>query len=317
MKTARIIYNPTAGKETFKNQLSDVLSRFEKSGYITSTHATTGPNDATYAARFACEENFDLLVAVGGDGTVNEVINGLAESDERPALGIIPMGTVNDFTSALNIPNDLDQAVDIILNGKTTKVDLGSMNGKFFMNIAGGGKITEVSYEAPSKLKAVIGSLAYYIKGIELIPQMRSINLRIEHDDELFEGEVMLFLIGLTNSIGGFDKLVPDAKLNDGYFTLLILEDVNLAEFAHILTMATRGEHLKHPKIHYFKARDVKVTSYEEVQLNLDGEFGGVLPAHFQNRREFLKVRVPEEFYEQLNGEETEYSLPDPEEADI
>ncbi|CAD2080780.1 Diacylglycerol kinase [Jeotgalicoccus aerolatus] len=312
MKTARIIYNPTAGKEGFTDKLTDVLQRFEDAGYITSTHATTGPNNATYAARFACENNFDMIVASGGDGTVNEVINGMAEFDERPELGIIPMGTVNDFTRALKIPNDIDEAVSIILNGRTGKVDLGSMNGKYFMNIAGGGKITEVSYEAPSKLKAVIGSLAYYVKGIELIPQMRSINLRIEYDDELFEGEVMIFLLGLTNSIGGFEKLVPNAKLNDGYFSLLILEHVNLAEFGHILSLATRGEHLKHPKVHYYKAQDVKITAYDEVQLNLDGEFGGVLPAHFKNLKEFLQIRVSEAFYNEMNSEDKDYTLPDP-----
>jgi diacylglycerol kinase (ATP) len=312
MKTARIIYNPTAGKEGFTEKLPDVLQRFEEAGYITSTHATTGPNNATYAARFACENNFDLIVASGGDGTVNEVINGMAEFDARPELGIIPMGTVNDFTRALKIPNDIDEAVSIILNGRTGKVDLGSMNGKYFMNIAGGGKITEVSYEAPSKLKAVIGSLAYYVKGIELIPQMRSINLRIEYDDELFEGEVMIFLLGLTNSIGGFEKLVPNAKLNDGYFSLLILEYVNLAEFGHILSLATRGEHLKHPKVHYCKAQDVKITAYDEVQLNLDGEFGGVLPAHFKNLKEFLQIRVSEAFYNEMNSEDKDYTLPDP-----
>ena len=312
MKTARIIYNPTAGKEGFTDKLTDVLQRFEDAGYITSTHATTGPNNATYAARFACENNFDMIVASGGDGTVNEVINGMAEFDERPELGIIPMGTVNDFTRALKIPNDIDEAVSIILNGRTGKVDLGSMNGKYFMNIAGGGKITEVSYEAPSKLKAVIGSLAYYVKGIELIPQMRSINLRIEYDDELFEGEVMIFLLGLTNSIGGFEKLVPNAKLNDGYFSLLILEHVNLAEFGHILSLATRGEHLKHPKVHYYKAQDVKITAYDEVQLNLDGEFGGVLPAHFKNLKEFLQIRVSEAFYNEMSSEDKDYTLPDP-----
>ena len=119
MKTARIIYNPTAGKEGFQEKLPAVLTRFEDAGYITSTHATTGPDDATYAARFACEQGFDLVVASGGDGTVNEVINGLAEYEARPELGIIPMGTVNDFARALKISNDIDEAVSIILNGKT------------------------------------------------------------------------------------------------------------------------------------------------------------------------------------------------------
>lgn len=304
MKTARIIYNPTAGKEGFEDKLPDVLKRFEEGGFITSTHATTGQHDATYAARFACEQKFDLIVAAGGDGTINEVINGLAEFDERPELGIIPMGTVNDFTRALKIPSELDDAVELIINGSTAHVDLGVMDGKYFMNIAAGGKITEVSYEAPSKLKALIGSLAYYVKGIELIPQMRSINLRIEHDGEVFEGEVMVFLLGLTNSIGGFEKLVPDAKLNDGYFSLLILEDVNLAEFGHILSLAMRGEHLRHPKVHYYKAQDVRISSYDGVQLNLDGELGGELPAHFKNLQEFLKIRVSDDVYQGMNNED-------------
>lgn len=311
MKTARIIYNPTAGKEGFEDKLPIVLKRFEKAGFITSTHATTGQYDATYAARFACEQDFDLIIAAGGDGTINEIVNGIAEFEERPELGIIPMGTVNDFTRALKIPNELDEAVDLIINGTTVNVDLGAMNGKYFMNIAGGGKITEVSYEAPSKLKAIIGSLAYYVKGIELIPQMSSINLRIEHDGELFEGEVMLFLLGLTNSIGGFERLAPDAKLNDGYFTLLILEDVNLAEFGHILSLATRGEHLRHSKVHYYKAQDVKISSYDEVQLNLDGELGGVLPAHFKNLQEFLKIRVSKEMYREIHSEDKENLLPE------
>ncbi|HJB79088.1 MAG TPA: diacylglycerol kinase [Candidatus Nosocomiicoccus stercorigallinarum] len=295
MKTARIIYNPTAGREVFEENLSEVLDRLERANFIASAHRTASSGDATRAAKIACELNFDLVIAVGGDGTVNEVINGLIQFDHPPELGIIPMGTVNDFTNALGIPNDIFGALEFIIKGEATPIDLGQMNGKYFMNIGGGGKITEVSYEAPSRLKAVIGSLAYYVKGIELIPQITSIPIRIEHDEGIYTGKVMIFLIGLTNSIGGFEKLVPDAKLDDGYFSVLILEEVNLAEFAHVLTLAMRGEHLKHEKVKYFKTKELYVTSFEEVQLNLDGEFGGVLPAHFINLKQAIKVRLKKE----------------------
>ena len=105
----------------------------------------------------------------------------------------------------------------------------------------------------------------------------------------------MIFLIGLTNSIGGFEQLVPDAELDDGYFSVLILEEVNLAELAHVLTLAMRGEHLKHDKVKYFKSRELYVSSFEEVQLNLDGELGGVLPAHFKNLQQAIKVRIKKE----------------------
>ncbi|MCC4723453.1 diacylglycerol kinase [Salinicoccus sp. RF5] len=299
MKTARIIYNPTSGREAFKESLAEVLERLEVGGYITSTHATTCAGDATQAAAKACDLGFDLIVAAGGDGTVNEVVNGMAAYDERPALGIIPMGTVNDFAKALHIPPTIDEAVEMIVTGRSARIDIGRMNSKYFINIAGGGKITEVSYEAPSKLKSIIGPLAYYVKGIEMLPKIRSTNVKIEYDDNVFEGKVMLFMLGLTNSIGGFEKLVPDARLNDGKFTLIIVEEAGLAEIGHIMTLATRGEHLKHPKVHFFKAEEVDISSFEEVHLNLDGEFGGVLPAHFINLKEHLEVRVPASFYEE------------------
>ncbi|MCG7333265.1 diacylglycerol kinase [Salinicoccus roseus] len=299
MKTARIIYNPTSGREAFKESLAEVLERLEVGGYITSTHATTCAGDATQAAAKACDLGFDLIVAAGGDGTVNEVVNGMAAFDERPALGIIPMGTVNDFAKALHIPPTIDEAVEMIVSGRSASIDIGRMNSKYFINIAGGGKITEVSYEAPSKLKSIIGPLAYYVKGIEMLPKIRSTNVKIEYDDNVFEGKVMLFMLGLTNSIGGFEKLVPDARLNDGKFTLIIVEEASLAEIGHIMTLATRGEHLKHPKVHFFKAEEVDISSFEEVHLNLDGEFGGVLPAHFINLKEHLEVRVPASFYEE------------------
>nr|WP_068131011.1 diacylglycerol kinase [Nosocomiicoccus ampullae] len=295
MKTARIIYNPTAGREVFEQQLPQILERLERAGYIASAHRTTGMGDAIVAAKRACELEFDLVIAVGGDGTVNEVINGLLQHETPPEFGIIPMGTVNDFTRALGIPSDIFEALDYIIEGEPFAIDLGLMDGKYFMNIGGGGKITEVSYEAPSRLKAVIGSLAYYVKGIELIPQITSFPIRIEHDDDVYTGRVMLFLIGLTNSIGGFEQLVPDAELDDGYFSVLILEEVNLAELAHVLTLAMRGEHLKHDKVKYFKSRELYVSSFEEVQLNLDGELGGVLPAHFKNLQQAIKVRIKKE----------------------
>ncbi|MDJ1112710.1 diacylglycerol kinase [Macrococcus sp. S115] len=299
-KRARIIYNPTSGRELFKKALPDVLIKLEDAGYETSAYATKSAGDATGAAERAVEDKFDLVIAAGGDGTINEVINGIAEKDYRPDIGIIPMGTVNDFGRALLIPKDIDEAVDVIVSGQTVSVDVGKMNNRYFINIAGGGKITEVSYEAPSRLKTVLGPLAYYVKGLEMLPEIKASDVRIEYDGEVYSGEAMMFLIGLTNSVGGFEKLVPDASINDGYFTLLILEKVNFAEFGHIFTLASRGEHIKHPKVRYVKAKDIKVSSFDKVQLNVDGEFGGILPAHFINLERHINVFS---LLEQLNTE--------------
>ncbi|WP_338753003.1 diacylglycerol kinase [Bacillus sp. FJAT-52991] len=294
MKRARIIYNPTSGRELFKKSLPGVLQKLEQAGYETSTHATTGEGDATNAARIAVERKYDIVIAAGGDGTLNEVVNGLAEQEYRPKFGVIPMGTTNDFARALQIPrDDIQSAVDVIVNGDTIPVDIGRMNDRYFINIAGGGRLTELTYEVPSKLKTMLGQMAYYLKGIEMLPSIKASEVKIEYDGKLFEGEVMLFLIALTNSVGGFEKLAPDSSVNDGLFSLLILKKTNLAEFIRIASLALRGEHLQDDHVIYTKANRIKVHSPEKVLINLDGELGGALPADFENLYRHLEVFAP------------------------
>jgi diacylglycerol kinase (ATP) len=293
MKRARIIYNPTSGRESFKKHLPEVLDILENAGYETSCHATTGAGDAITEARRAVERRFDLVIAAGGDGTINEVVNGMAEQEYRPKLGVIPVGTTNDFARALQIPRDITAAAEIIAKGDTIPVDIGRMEDKYFINIAGGGRLTELTYDVPSKLKTMLGQLAYYIKGMEMLPSLKATQVKIEYDGKLFEGEVMVFLVALTNSVGGFEKLSPNSSINDGMFSLLILKDTNLADFIRIASLAIRGEHINDPSVIYTKANRIKVTSADKVQLNLDGEFGGLLPAEFVNLYRHFEVFVP------------------------
>ncbi|MBT2572251.1 diacylglycerol kinase [Planococcus sp. ISL-110] len=298
MKRARIIYNPTSGRELFRKHLPEVLEKMEQAGYETSCHATTCEGDAIRAATFAVERKFDLVIAVGGDGTLNEVVSGIAKFENRPKVGLIPMGTTNDFARAVHIPRDITKAVDIILKGDSIPVDIGLMNGdRYFINIAGGGRLTELTYEVPSKLKTVLGQMAYYLKGIEMIPSIRSSRVRIEYDGQVFDDSAMMFLIGLTNSVGGFEKLAPDANINDGKFTLLILKELNMAEFIRVASLALRGEHLSDPHVIYAKASKITVTTKERVLLNLDGEYGGVLPAVFENLAGHIEIYVPIDFF--------------------
>lgn len=293
MKRARIIYNPTSGREIFRKHLGEVLEKFEMAGYEASCHATTCEGDATEAAKQAVERGFDVIVAAGGDGTLNEVVAGVSSFDKRPTIGLIPTGTTNDFARALRIPRDIDAAVDIIVRGETIPVDVGLMNNRHFINIAGGGRMTELTYDVPSKLKTVLGQLAYYLKGVEMLPSIHSSHLRIEYDDQVFDDEAMMFLVGLTNSIGGFEKLAPNSSINDGKFTLLILKKCNIAEFIRIVSLAIRGEHLGDPLVISSAAEKIKVTSSQEVLLNLDGEYGGVLPATFQNLYRHIDMFAP------------------------
>lgn len=294
MKRARIIYNPTSGREIFKRHLPEVLEKLEIAGYETSCHATTGEGDAKNAAANAVERGFDIVIAVGGDGTLNEVVAGISPFENRPKLGLVPMGTTNDFARAVHIPQKIDEAIDIITKGDSIPVDVGLLNDeRYFINIAAGGRITELTYDVPSKMKTVLGQMAYYIKGIEMLPSIKATKMRYEIDDEVFEGETMAFLCALTNSVGGFEKIAPDASINDGYFTMMILKKCNIVEFIRILTLALRGEHLNEPNLIYRKAKVVKITSDEKVLINLDGELGGEAPATFKNLARHIEVFVP------------------------
>ncbi|HIX44156.1 lipid kinase [Kurthia sp. 3B1D] len=293
MKRARIIYNPTSGRELFKKHLPEVLQKLEVAGYETSCHATTCAGDATVAAKHAVERGFDIIIAVGGDGTLNEVVAGVSEFEERPKLGLIPMGTTNDFARAVHIPRDINAAVDIIIKGDSIPVDVGVANDRYFINIAAGGRITELTYEVPSKLKTMLGQLAYYLKGIEMLPSVKATKMRIEYNDEVFDDDAMMFLIGLSNSVGGFEKLAPDASINDGQFTVFILKKCNIAEFVRLVTLAVRGEHLKDPHVIYTKADHVKVSSDARVLINLDGEYGGDAPTEFRNLKRHVELFVP------------------------
>lgn len=296
MKKARIIYNPTAGREAFKKEMAYVLEQFELAGYETSAHATTDEGDATRAAIDAIEKRFDMIVAVGGDGTINEVINGIAHQEYRPKLGIIPAGTTNDFARALKIPRDIKKAVKVITEGHSKALDIGKVNDQYFMNIAGGGELTEVSYEVPSKLKTVLGQLAYFMKGIEMLPFIKPVKTKIEYDGTVIDEEIMLFLVGNSNSVGGFEKLAPNAKFDDGYFDLLILKKSNIAEFIRVVTLALRGAHINDNNVIYTQAKHIIVEPEERMQLNIDGEFGGLLPGEFINLQEHITFYVPETF---------------------
>ncbi|UOY91616.1 diacylglycerol kinase [Ectobacillus sp. JY-23] len=293
MKRARIIYNPTSGREIFKKNLPEVLEKLEKSGYETSCHATTCEGDATRAAAIAAQRGFDLVIAAGGDGTLNEVVNGLVGQEHRPKFGIIPVGTTNDFARAIGVPRTIEEAVDIICEGHSVPLDIGRAGDKYFINIAGGGRITELTFEVPSKLKTVLGQLAYYLKGIEMLPSLHPTYVEIEYDGKLLQEEITLFLITNTRSVGGFEKVAPYASINDGLFDLLVLKKGSVADLIKAASQALRGEHINNPRILYTQANRIKVTTPEKLMINLDGEYGGDAPMEFENMYHYLELFVP------------------------
>ena len=297
-KRARLIYNPTSGQEIIKKNIAEVLDVLEDVGYETSAYQTTpAPLSAQNEAERAAKAGFDLIVAAGGDGTINEVVNGVAPLENRPKLAFIPTGTTNDYARALKIPmGDPVAAARIIEKNQTIKMDIGQAYGKkYFINIAAAGTLTELTYSVPSEVKSRLGYLAYVAKGAEMLPKSKLRKVHIEHDHGVFEGKVSLIFVALTNSIGGFEKLAPDTVLDDGNFTLILVKTARLFDMLALMIQAINGcQHVTDVNVEYLKTSKLKLEVLDKkapFMLNLDGEYGGDTPVELEvlhNHLEFF-----------------------------
>ena len=304
-KRARVIYNPTSGREALKKDLIDILAVFEQAGYETSAYATTpAPNSARDEATRAAKAGFELIVAAGGDGTINQVVNGLAGLAHRPKMAIIPAGTTNDYARALHIPReDPLAAAKVVLKNQMIKMDIGQAGDSYFINIAGGGLLTELTYDVPSNLKSIFGYLAYLVKGAELLPRIKPIEMDLTYDGGHFRGQASMFLLALTNSIGGFEQIVPDAALDDGKFTMIIVKTASMPEILRLMGLVLNGgKHINDPSIIYVKTSKVvaKPADKDRLMINLDGEYGGDAPMTFRNLKQHIEMfadtdRIPDE----------------------
>lgn len=275
--------------------MADVLDILESLGYETSTFQTTVEKDsAKHEATRAAQAGFDLIIASGGDGTINEVVNGIAHLDVRPKMAIIPTGTTNDYARALKIPrNDPIAATKVIGKQQSIFMDIGQAGENYFINIAAAGTLTELTYSVPSQLKTVFGYLAYVVKGVELLPRAQFIPVKVTHDEGIFEGQVSLIFAALTNTIGGFEQIAPDAKLDDGKFTLIMVKTGNLIEILQLIRLVLQGgKHINHKNIEYIKTSKIKIEPLNpdlRMMINLDGEYGGDAPVELINHKNHIQ----------------------------
>jgi len=166
-------------------------------------------------------------------------------------------------------------------------VDIGKTPNSYFINIAAGGHLTELTYEVPSELKSIFGYLAYLAKGAELLPRIKPIKMRLVYDEGEYYGNASMFFLGLTNSVGGFEQIAPDAKLDDGKFSLIIVKTANIFEIIHLVSlMLNGGKHINDHRLIYTKTSRLEVDVPDKshrLMINLDGEYGGDAPMVFKN----------------------------------
>ena len=273
-KKLLLIVNPKSGRAKMKTELLSVVEVFSNYGYSVTVYPTKCQGDATLKLQTVSQDEFDIIVVCGGDGTLNEVITGMMKSNLRCDLGYIPSGTLNEWSSGLSISKNVLQAAKDILTGKTISLDIGKFDDRYFSYTASFGAFTEASYSAPQEVKNVLGQAAYFFEGIKSLANIKPIHLKLTVDDKEFEGDYLFGAVSNSMSVGGIVKFSDTTvKLNDGKFeVLLIKKPENLTVLQSIIDGILRQD-LVRDGIEFLHAEKVTVYSPSPVSWTLDGEF--------------------------------------------
>ncbi|MBR3268183.1 MAG: YegS/Rv2252/BmrU family lipid kinase [Oscillospiraceae bacterium] len=277
MKKMYFITNLHSGKSAMRSKLPAVLNIFTAAGYQVTVRPTQGRRDATAAAEFAClSGEYDLIVCSGGDGTLNEVVQGLMYSRNPVPVGYIPCGSTNDFGRSLNIPGDIEAAAKQITEGHPYHCDIGLFNNRNFLYVAAFGAFIETVYDTPQNVKNVIGHLAYVLHAMTLIPSIHAYHMKVEFDGNTVEDDFLYGMVSNTASVAGMLKL-KNFRLDDGMFeVMLIRKPSNVIQLSKIIAQILDiNEEIDKKYVKYFRAKKIHFVSNEEVEWTLDGEFGG------------------------------------------
>lgn len=294
MEKVKIILNPSSGKQLTERKVDYLTKLLLDDGYTVAKFMTKKKDDAMKETIKSCNEDWDIIIACGGDGTVNEVAKGIAKSKRKVPVAILSTGTVNDFANYMNIPNNINDFFEMIKRRKIIDIDIGKTNDDYFVNVAAGGILTNVGYQVQPEAKALLGRMAYYFEGlIELVREgLAPINVRFESEEYTADEKILLFLISNSSSIGGFKKLAPDADVLDGLLDVLIIKNSDVPELANIFFNVLRGGHIRHSNVIYFKTKNITIKSEKSISIDIDGEYGGELPANFQVCSEAMKIFI-------------------------
>ncbi len=272
MKKLLFVMNPFSGLRKANKVLTDILLLFREADYETIIHMTNGTGDAAKAVeRYA--KGMDLVVCCGGDGTLNETINGIMRCGLDVPVGYIPAGTTNDFASSLKLSHNPIQAAKDILEGEPVAYDVGRFGDRHFSYVASFGAFTKASYAVPQNIKNALGHTAYVLGGIQELSQIRNEHIRMEIDGQIVEDDFLFGAICNSTSIGGIVTLPPTrVDMGDGLFEVLLVRAArSLAEITECI-QAVQTQKYDCAMITFRSAKEIKIFANPDMPWTLDGE---------------------------------------------
>lgn len=290
---AELIVNLTAGGGKPHKHLNTVLKYLKENGLNFKVCTTSHQGEAVELAQKAADNGAELIVSVGGDGTVNEIVNGIMKSKNDPPLGIIPLGWANDFIKSTNIPSDIIESCKILIKGKTKKIDIGVINNQiYFANICGVGFDAEVAQLA-NHMKSkhpnlrILSAFVYVFATVKkLLSPFSYHNVKIKFDGQEIHSKILFIAISNGKIYGGRFKITPEAILDDGLLEVCVVEEMGRFKYLSIIPKVFKGTHASIKGINFYRAKEVVIQSSEPVLAQVSGEV-------IEGQKEFTITLLP------------------------
>ena len=279
MKKAMVIINPTSGGEQALNYKEKIENKAKEYFEVVETRITEKALDATHFAEEAAKEKYEAVIVFGGDGTVNEVISGIAEKEYIPKLGIIPGGTGNLITKLVQIDQDIDKAIESLDFNLTNKIDIGKANDHYFGYIFSVGSLPEAIHNVEIEDKTKFGMFAYAINTVKSVIRDEVFNIKVETENANYEGDASQVLVLLSNYFS--DKKIFDEN-KVGYANILILKDASIFSKLSLIPDLLKGDVVENDSIEYIKAKTIKISSDIEIESDIDGDQSDDLPVEIK-----------------------------------
>lgn len=268
------IINPSSGRQNFHDKVKDIMGTLIMDQICNTIDVfyTEKQDDALNKAASLQPGEYDFVVAVGGDGTLNEVINGIIIGKSGIPVAVISAGTVNDFANYLKLPQMPKEFCEMIKDFKLKKVDAGRVNNKYFINVVAAGLLSDIGFKVDKDKKAVLGKLAYYLEGAIDLPKQfsKTMNLRFITEEKTIEQEIFLFMVTNSQSVGGFREMAPLASTSDGMLDVVIIRKMDIFQVTPLLIALVQGDHVNHPSVEYFQTKKLTIENMDGQEINVD-----------------------------------------------
>lgn len=294
MKKMLLAVNTKAGTGKVAPVLSEIIDCFQDADYRVTVYQTRKDELSSVIEGEALD--YDTVVCIGGDGTLNETINGLMKIESRPLLGYIPAGTMNDISSTLGMPKKMIECAKVIAEGNYRPMDINRFNDRYFDYIAAFGSFVDVSYATSREAKNSLGLMAYFWEVAKRVPKLRSYHVKVEYDGSVFEDEVMIGMVSNGTYMAGFPLGVQfDAHIDDGLAEVIMLKKpANITDTVSLVDSYLTGKLAASGGVFYARAKHIKITTDEPLPWTLDGEFGGEhLEVECENIKHAVNIFAP------------------------